>query len=78
MDKSIPLFPVFCHECNLFTPTVSNYGWCGKEGIGAIDKAVYENSIFCEIDKRKYNHGLLTDRLKGKISHTEMYKKFRR
>lgn len=78
IEKSIQLFPVFCHECPVFTPTSSNYGWCGKKGVGPIDKAVYENSTFCEIDKRKYNHGLLLDRLDGKISHLEMQRLFRR
>jgi len=78
IKNSLPLFSVFCHECVLFIPTESNYGWCRKRGVGSIDKAVYENSIFCEIDRRKYNHELLTKRLNGEITHTEMYRLFRR
>lgn len=77
-DKSLYLFPVFCHECGNFTPTDCNYGWCKMKKIGNLDRSVYENSTFCEMDRRKFNHNILTKRLNGEISHLEMYKLYRR
>lgn len=67
-----------CKNCHLFTPTMSNYGWCKLEKTGGIDKAVYENADICEMERRVYNNKLLADRLKGVMSHSEMYKLYRR
>ena len=63
-----------CKECALFEPTMSNYGWCHKKKIGSLDRSVYENSKFCEMERRLFNNDILNNRLSGKISHSEMYK----
>lgn len=76
-DKSLSLFPTLCHECNLFMVTDSNYGWCKMKKIGNLDNAVYENSTFCEMDRRIFNQDLLTKRLNGEISHLEMYRLYK-
>jgi hypothetical protein len=67
-----------CKNCRLFTPTPSNYGICKMKKIGGIDRAVYENADLCEMERRLFNNKLLNDRLNGVISHTEMYRLYRR
>ena len=67
-----------CKNCGLFTPTMSNYGWCKLKKIGSTDRAVYENADICEMERRIYNNKLLSDRLKGIISHKKMYEMYRR
>ena len=70
-----------CSSCIKFTPTPCNYGWCGKTKAGSVDKSVYEYSIItdmCEIERRLFNQKLLACRISGKITHNEMYKKWRR
>lgn len=67
-----------CFSCNLFKETVSNYGWCKMPHIGSIDRAVYQNGEICEMEKRIHNNKLLSKRINGKISHEEMYERWRR
>lgn len=67
-----------CKNCGLFTPTMSNYGLCEMGKIGSTDRAVYENASICEMERRLFNNKLLSDRLKGIISHDKMYEMYRR
>ena len=77
--KQLELFTVsICKECDLFEPTMSNYGWCHKRKIGALDRSVYENSPFCEMETRLYNNDILNKRLSGKISHLRMHELWKR
>jgi len=77
--KQLELFTItVCKECDLFESTMSNYGWCHKKKIGLMDRAIYENSNYCEIERRLFNNRLLDKRLSGLISHIEMYKSWKK
>lgn len=72
------LFPVFCHECEFYKDFGGNSGICMKKGFGNLSRDVYENAVFCEMDRRKFNDNILQLRLKGEITHYEMYRRFKR
>lgn len=67
-----------CKECDLFQSTNGNYGWCMKPKIGSLDRSVYENSTYCEMERRLYNNDILTRRLKGIIPHEKMHELWKR
>ncbi len=61
-----------CVSCSQFVKTPSSYGWCKKTGIGSIDRAVYENSRVCEMDRRLYNNKIMDQVIAGELTTTEM------
>jgi hypothetical protein len=79
MNNQLLLFqPTVCKECELFKPTLSNYGKCLKKKVGSVDRYVYENSRPCEIDRRIFNNKMLNKVINNKMKYSEMIKNWKR